>query len=62
MISCKNILYQVFDPNLLESMPEEWGFVDHCPHPTAIGYATTLTPSVIQQAFNVGINLLVTHH
>ena len=56
------IFYQLFDPDLLKSEPDEWGFVDHCRNPTSIGYATTLTPAVIQQAYERNINLIVSHH
>jgi putative NIF3 family GTP cyclohydrolase 1 type 2 len=61
-MSLKKILYTIFDPNLLDSEPDEWGVVNHCPNPNAIGYATTLTPSVIRQSVAVDIDLLVTHH
>jgi putative NIF3 family GTP cyclohydrolase 1 type 2 len=56
------LLHQIFDPNILESLPGEWGIVIHCPEPQSIGFATTLTPAIIQQASAKGINLLVTHH
>ena len=58
----KEMLYQIMDPDLLDSEPDEWGFVNHCPNPTSIGYATTLTPVVIIQAVEVELDLLVTHH
>jgi putative NIF3 family GTP cyclohydrolase 1 type 2 len=56
------ILYNFFDPDLLESEPDEWGFVDHCRNPASIGYATTLTPAVIRQAIEHGLDLIVSHH
>lgn len=56
------ILYSIFDPNLLDSLPDELGVVIHHPNPASIGFATTLTPDVIQQAAQHGIHLLVTHH
>jgi putative NIF3 family GTP cyclohydrolase 1 type 2 len=55
-------LYTIFDPNLLDALPDEWGVVIHDPAPQSLGYATTLTPDVIQQAAQQGIHLLVTHH
>lgn len=57
-----NILRTIFDTTLLDSIPEEWGVVLHNPQPESIGYATTLTPDVIRQAEERGIQLLVTHH
>jgi len=56
------ILYHILDPSQLDSLPDEWGVVIHHPNPESIGYATTLTPDVIQQATEQGIHLLVTHH
>ena len=56
------ILQSIFDPTLLDALPDEWGVVIHHPNPQSIGYATTLTPAVIQQAAEQGIQLLVTHH
>jgi len=56
------LLYNIIDPKLLDSLPDEWGIVIHCPNPQSIGFATTLTPAVIRQAIAKDINLLVTHH
>jgi len=56
------LLHHIFDPKLLDSLPDEWGIVIHCPDPKSIGFATTLTPAVIRQAIAKEINLLVTHH
>lgn len=56
------LLHSIFNPNILDAHPDEWGIVIHCPNPDAIGFATTLTPSVIKQAIAQNINLLVTHH
>jgi putative NIF3 family GTP cyclohydrolase 1 type 2 len=61
-MSLNRILYNYFDPDLLVSEPDEWGCVDHCLNPASIGYATTLTPTVIQQAIELGIDLIVSHH
>lgn len=57
-----NILRSIFDPNLLDALPDEWGVVTHHPQPESIGYATTLTPDIIRQAAERGIQLLVTRH
>jgi putative NIF3 family GTP cyclohydrolase 1 type 2 len=56
------LLHTIFDPKLLDSFPDEWGIIIHCPDPGSIGYATTLTPAVIRQAAGRNIDLLVTHH
>ena len=56
------ILYNIFEPELLNSLPDQWGIVSHCPDPQSIAYATTLTPAVIKQAAARNIDLLVTHH
>jgi putative NIF3 family GTP cyclohydrolase 1 type 2 len=53
---------QIMGAEILESNPDEWGILDHCPSPHALGYATTLTPAVIHQAVASQIDLLVTHH
>ena len=63
MINMDNrFLYNFFDTNLLDSLPDEWGIVIHCPDPRSIGFATTLTPTLIRQAIAKDIDLLVTHH
>ena len=56
------LLYHIFNPELLDSLPDEWGIVIHCLNPHSIGFATTLTPGVIKQAIAKDIDLLVTHH
>lgn len=56
------LLHRIIDPQLLDSRPDEWGIVIHCRKPDAIGFATTLTPAIIQQAIARDVNLLVTHH
>jgi putative NIF3 family GTP cyclohydrolase 1 type 2 len=56
------LLYHIFDPGLLDSLPDEWGMVIHNPDPQSLGFATTLTPAVIRQAIAKDIDLLVTHH
>jgi putative NIF3 family GTP cyclohydrolase 1 type 2 len=58
----ERILHQVIDQNLLDAQPDEWGIVIHCKNPKSIGFATTLTPSIIKQAIRKEIDLLVTHH
>jgi putative NIF3 family GTP cyclohydrolase 1 type 2 len=56
------LLYNIFKPSILDAHSDDWGIVINCPNPDAIGYATTLTPSIIKQAITQNINLLVTHH
>jgi len=56
------LLYSIFDPKLLDSLPDEWGIVIHCLDPRSLGFATTLTPVLIRQARAKNIDLLVTHH
>jgi putative NIF3 family GTP cyclohydrolase 1 type 2 len=56
------LLYAIFDPTLLDSLPDEWDVVIHNSDPQSLGFATTLTPALIRQAFAKDIDLLVTHH
>jgi putative NIF3 family GTP cyclohydrolase 1 type 2 len=58
----EKILHQVIDQDLLEAQPDEWGITIHCSDSKSVGYATTLTPSVIHQAAESNLELLVTHH
>jgi len=58
----ERILHQVIDQNLLEAQLDEWGIVIHTSNPKSIGFATTLTPAIVQQAVNKDLDLLVTHH
>ncbi|HUH97090.1 MAG TPA: Nif3-like dinuclear metal center hexameric protein [Anaerolineales bacterium] len=58
----EKILYAILDPQILDSRPDEWGVVVHCVDPRSMGFATTLTPAVIEQAVARKIELLVTHH
>jgi putative NIF3 family GTP cyclohydrolase 1 type 2 len=56
------LLHNIFDPKLLDSLPDEWDIVIHCLDPHSLGFATTLTPALIRQAIAKDIDLLVTHH
>lgn len=56
------LLHSIFNPEILDAHPDDWGIAIHSPEPDVIGFATTLTPAVIQQANDQNINLLVTHH
>jgi putative NIF3 family GTP cyclohydrolase 1 type 2 len=56
------ILHQVLEPELLEAQPCEWGLTIHCQNPSKIGFATTLTPTIITQASEKELDLIITHH
>ena len=58
-------LFELFPRTLLESVPEdEWGL--HIPAGLSavskVGYATSLSPWVIDEAHQCEVHLLVTHH
>ena len=55
-------LKDLFGDRLLDDHPDEWGISDHCPDPSAIGYATTITPRSISAALDQGADVIVTHH
>ena len=55
-------LNDLFGARLLDDNPDEWGISDRCPDPSAIGYATTITPRSISAALDLGANVIVTHH
>ena len=58
----RKALGDLFGPRLLAEHPDEWGISDHCPAPSATGYATTITPRSISAALDLGANVIVTHH
>ena len=55
-------LNDLFGARLLDEHPDEWGITDRCPNPSAIGYATTITPRSISAALDLGADVVVTHH
>ena len=55
-------LRDLFGARLLDEHPDEWGITEHCPEPSAIGYATTITPRSIPAALDLGADVIVTHH
>ncbi len=58
----REILDGMFGRELLDDHPDEWGIADHCGHPSAVGYATTMTPETIRTAVDRNVDLIVTHH
>ncbi len=58
----REVLNDLFGARLLDEHPGEWGIADHCPDPSAIGYATTITPRSISAALDLGADVIVTHH
>ena len=58
----REILDDLFGRELLDAHRDEWGIADHCGHPSAVGYATTITPDAIRAAVDLNVDLIVTHH
>ncbi len=58
----REILDGLFGRELLDAHRDEWGIADHCGHPSAVGYATTITPETIRSAVDSNVDLIVTHH
>ena len=58
----RDALNDLFGARLLDEHPDEWGITDRCPDPSAIGYATTITPRSIPAALDLGADVIVTHH
>ena len=58
----REILDDLFGRKLLDAHPDEWGIVAYCDHPSAAGYATTITPRTIRAAVDLNVDLIVTHH
>ena len=58
----REILDDLFGRELLDTHRDEWGIADHCGHPSALGYATTMTPDAIRAAVDLNVDVVVTHH
>ena len=58
----RDALNDLFGARLLDEHPDEWGISDRCLDPSAIGYATTITPRSISAALDLGADVIVTHH
>lgn len=58
----REILDDLFGRELLDAHPDEWGIGDYCDEPSAVGYATTITPEAIRAAVGMNVDLIVTHH
>ena len=56
------MLRELFGARLLADHPDEWGVTAHCDAPSAIGYATTITPLAASAALDRGADVIVTHH
>lgn len=62
-IALKDYLIGLFNIDRLEKLPEEYGFVDYSNSDISrLGYATNLTPDTIMQAYNNGVQFILTHH
>lgn len=57
-----DVLESIFGSGILQKYPDEWGVVLPTGRAAKIAAATTLSPSVIQGALDIGANLIVTHH
>ena len=57
-------LFELFPRQLLESHPDEWGI--HLPDShgliSKVGFATSLSPWVVEEAKRNDVNFIVTHH
>lgn len=59
----KERLINMFDPEKLRSVPEEWGFYNETERDIKrIGYATNLTNEIIEKAEEEEVDFLLTHH
>jgi len=56
-------LYTLFDRDLLEKFPNEWGLTTRGKEPiTRVGFATNLTNETAIASCEAGVDLLLTHH
>ena len=58
----RTALDALFTKELLDAHPDEWGIADHCPRPSSLGYATTITHDTIRKAVEHQVDFVVTHH
>lgn len=62
-IEIKDYLIGLFNKEGLEKMPEEYGFTDYSKGEiTKLGYATNLTPETVKNAYENGVQIILTHH
>jgi len=62
MYNYEEILYKCFPSSLLDEDKKEWGIVGECEAPKLLAYASTLTPDVVEEAFQNKVNVIITHH
>ena len=62
MCNYEEILYKCFPSSLLDEDKKEWGIFGKCEAPKLIAYAATLTPDVVEEAFQNKVNVIITHH
>ena len=58
----RDVLDDLFSKKFLDEHLDEWGIVEHCDHPTSLGYSTTITPRTIYEAVDRSVDVIVTHH
>lgn len=59
----KKKLLSLFDGEKLNAAPTEWGFYNEKKEVIgSVGYATNITPQVIEKAHESGVDFLLTHH
>jgi len=59
----KTKLLSFFDEELLKSNPDEWGFFNETEERiNIVGFATNITPDVVQKARQMKVDFLLTHH
>ena len=58
----RDVLDDLFSKKFLDDHLDEWGIVEHCDHPTSLGYSTTITPRTIYEAVDRSVDVIVTHH
>ena len=58
----RDVLDDLFSKKFLDDHLDEWGIVEHCDHPTSLGYSTTITPKTIYEAVDRSVDVIVTHH
>ena len=46
----RDVLDDLFSKKFLDEHLDEWGIVEHCDHPTSLGYSTTITPRTIYES------------
>lgn len=56
----RDVLDDLFSKKFLDEHLDEWGIVEHCDHPTSLGYSTTITPRTIYEAVDRSVDVIVT--